>query len=172
MSEKHQQLLNWKPGAGVVVHVDPGLIPRHDLPSDAVPIQIAGKPAFHVTLIKRRAIERCTQAMARVWPGIMAELPNVPSAEPRHEVIQADDPVKNTRCWIVELRNAEAYEALRQELTRRLNRAFEDAGYVGLSVGDNPIRWHITIANNRGGDPFQSSGDPLRKTKQEGAFNE
>jgi hypothetical protein len=157
--------LNWTPDAGIVAPVHPNLIPYFNLPDEATPIQIGGKPAYHVTLIKRRALEHCGAAMAEVWPGILADLPAVPVAQPCDKLIKAKDPVSGTLAWIVELHNADAYEALRKELTDRLEQAFEAAGHPGLQLGANPVRWHITVANNRDGDPFQSSSDPHRFLK-------
>lgn len=154
--------LNWTPGAGIVAPVHADLIPRFKLPAHATTLRHDGRPAYHVTVIKRRAIEHCAAAMAEVWPGILADPPAVPVARPCEALIEAKDATSGTLAWIVELHNADAFERIHVELTHRLERAFEAAGYPGLRLGDNPVRWHITVANNRGGDPFQSFSDPHR----------
>jgi hypothetical protein len=166
---KHQVIepLNWTPGAGIVAPVDPDLIPRFELPTHATTLQHGGRPAYHVTLIKRRALESCGAALAEVWPAVLADPLLVPIAKPHAKLIEATDPSTGTVSWIVELDNAYSFESLRLELTNRLNHAFEAAGYRRLRVGHNPVRWHITIANNRGGDPFQSFSDPHRFLKSQ-----
>ena len=49
--------LNWRPGGGIVAFVPEDRLPNNDLPPEATPIQLDGKPAFHVTLIGRRVME-------------------------------------------------------------------------------------------------------------------
>jgi hypothetical protein len=158
--------LHWIPGGGIVAPVHPDLIPCVPLPAEATRIQIDSNPAYHVTVIKRRALEHCGQAMADTWPGILADPPKLPAAKPHNRVIEAGDPASGTRVWIVELCNAEAFDVLRLDLTHRLEQAFAATGYPALKIGDNPVRWHITIANNCGGNPFNSFGDPHRYINQ------
>lgn len=68
-------------------------------------LQHGGRAAYHITLIKRRALKGCAASLAEVWPAVLAGPPPVLIAKPHTDFIEATDPSSGTVSWIVELVN-------------------------------------------------------------------
>ena len=152
--------LNWRPGGGIVAFVPEDTLPEYDLPPEATRIQLDGKPAFHVTLIGRRVMEPYKDAMTTSWPAIAAAAREPPVAQLSSELKKACNKEKQKTSWFVDVINADAYRNYLRDLVALIDHNLQTAGYGPFinPVMDRPF--HMTVANDRGGDPMCSVSDP------------
>lgn len=154
------QRLNWRPDRGIVAFVPEDTLPEYELPSEATPIQVDGKPAFHVTLIGRRVMEPYKDEMTTLWPAILAAAPEPPVAQLSRELIEASDEERQKTSWVVEVINANAYGEYLRVLVDLIRSHFQTAGYRPFI---NPMKerpFHMTVANDQGGNPMCSVSAP------------
>ena len=148
--------LNWVPHGGIVAHVPPEQIPRIELPPQATTIRMNGKPAFHVTLIGRLVMLPYATALGNLWPGIADTAPPPPTAQLGQELLLGEDKVKHAKSWIVEVLNAAEFRDYVRELAALIDRTLRAADHGRFINEDVGRRFHVTIANDQGGDPMKS----------------
>ena len=153
--------LHWRPDGGIVASVREDTLPEYDLPSEATRIQLDGKPAFHVTLIAKRVLEPYKDAMTTLWPAIADAAPEPPVAQLSPELKKACDVEKQKTSWWVHVINADAYGEYLRVLVDEIGRKMQTAGYGPFNPEMNRA-FHLTVANDKGGDPMGSVSDPLR----------
>ena len=154
--------LHWRPGAGIVASVPEDTLPEYMLPSEATRIQVDGKPAFHVTLIARRVMEPYQDAMKTLWPTIAGDAPEAPVAQLSPELKKACDEKKGKTSWYVDVINANAYREYLRVLVDLIDRKLQNAGYPRFINPEMDRPFHLTVANDKGGDPKGSVSDPER----------
>ncbi len=143
-------LPSWVREGGVVIDVHP---PRRDwpLPTDATPL-----PAFHVTLIGRKVFLEQQDEMAKVWEEVRPILPLPPQAELDATVNQAGNEDRMT--WFLHIANQDEFRSYVQELTSILDDAFTRLIGCGFTNPETDRYFHMSVANNQGGDPLKSIG--------------
>ncbi len=143
-------LLSWVRGGGVVVHVYPE---GQDwpLPADAVVL-----PSFHVTLIGRKAFLELEDAMADVWDSARTSLTELPQPELDTRVDLATDADRKT--WYLHVVNQDEFRACAQKLTRTLDQLLSERTGSRFPNPETDRYFHMTVANNQGGDPLKSIG--------------
>ena len=151
--------LNWRPDGGIVAWVQEDRLPKYDLPPEATRIQQDGKPAFHVTLIGSSALPPYRDAMAAVWPAVLDAAPEPPEVELSPEAGRAHDEVKNKTSWYACVLNPDAYREYLRSLVHLIDQEMRAAG-KGAFEPDFHRRFHVTIANDKGGDPMASVSEP------------
>jgi hypothetical protein len=152
--------LNWRPDGGIVAFVPEDRLPKYDLPLEATRIQLDGKPAFHVTLIAKRVMEPYKDAMTTVWPAILAAAPEPPVAQLSLDLKRACDKEKQKTSWIVEVINAEAYSEYLRDLVALIDHHLQTAGKGSFINPEMDRLFHMTVANDKGGDAMGSVSDP------------
>ena len=141
--------LNWRADGGIVAFVPEDTLPEYELPPEATRIHLDGKPAFHVTLIGRRVMERYKNEMTTLWPAIADAAPEPPVAQLSPELEKAIDDEKKKTSWFVEVINADAYREYLRVLVDLIDRHFQTANYGRFinPMMDRPF--HVTIAMTR-----------------------
>jgi hypothetical protein len=152
--------LNWRPDGGVVAFVPVDRLPKYDLPSEATQIQLEGKPAFHVTLIAKRVMEPYKNTMTTLWPGIAAAAPEPPVAQLSSELKKACDEEKQKTSWYVNVINADAYSKYLHDLVALIDHHLQTAGKGSFINPEMDRLFHLTVANDKGGNPMCSVSDP------------
>jgi len=149
-AKKSAHLPSWVREGGVVVEVHP--VGRDwQLPADAIQL-----PFFHVTLIGRKVFLERQDEMAKVWEEVRPTLPLPPQAELDTAVNLAIDEDRKT--WFRHIANQDEFRSYVQELTSILDGAFTRFTERGLSNPETDRYFHMSVANNRGGDPMKSIG--------------
>jgi len=141
---------SWVPGGGIVLEVH---MARRDwqLPSDATPL-----PSFHVTLIGRKVFLENMDAMVGVWDSVRKTLPQPPYPDLDTTVNLETD--KNRKTWFLDIINQDAFRDYTRQLTGILNDEFRRCIGIGFPNPKTDRYFHMSIANNQGGDPFKSIG--------------
>lgn len=152
--------LNWRPDGGIVAFVPEDRLPKYDLPLEATRIQLDGKPAFHVTLIAKRVMQPYKDAMTILWPAIAAAAAEPPDAELSLELKRACDHKKKKRSWYVNVTNAEAYSEYLRRLVELIDHKLQNAGCGRFINPEMDQSFHVTVANDKGGNPMGSVSDP------------
>ena len=149
-AKKSVHLPSWVREGGVVVEVHP--VGRDwQLPADATQL-----PSFHVTLIGRKVFLEQQDEMAKVWKEVQPTLPLPPQAELETVVNQAVDEDRKT--WFLHVTNQDEFRSYVQELTSILDGAFTRLTESGLTNPESDRYFHMSVANNQGGDPLESIG--------------
>lgn len=154
--------LHWRPDGGIVAIVPENTLPEYVLPSEATRIQLDGKPAFHVTLIARRVMQPYKDAMTTLWPAIADAAPEPPVARLSPELKKAFEEEKQKTSWYVNVINADAYREYLRRLVDLIDHKLQNAGYPRFINPELDRPFHLTVANDRGGDPMGSVSDPPR----------
>ena len=128
------------------------------LPSDATQLH-----SFHVTLIGRKVFLEQQNAMAKVWEAVRPTLPLPPQAKWDASVNQAVDEDRNT--WFLHIVNQDEFRSYVQELTSILAHAFTQLIGRDFTNPEADRYFHMSVANNRGGDPLGSIGS-IRPSKE------
>ena len=152
--------LNWRPDGGIVASVPEDTLPEYDLPPEATRIQLDGKPAFHVTLIGRRVMEPYRDAMTTSWPAIAAAAKEPPVAQLSSELKKACNKEKQKTSWFVKVINADVYSEYLRDLVTLIDDHLKTAGKGPFINPEMDRLFHMTVANDRGGDPMDSVSDP------------
>ncbi len=107
-------------------------------------------------------MEPYKDAMTTLWPAIAADAPEPPVAQLSPELIKAFDEEKQKTSWFVEVINADAYREYLRVLVALIDHTLQTAGYRPFinPMMDRPF--HLTVANDKGGDPMCSVSDPPR----------
>lgn len=151
---KSARLPSWMPGGGVVLEVHLAGQDWH-LPSDATQLSL-----FHVTLIGRKVFLEQQESMAKVWEVVQPTLPLPPQAELETEVRQAVDEDRKT--WFLHIANQDHFRSYVQELSGLLHDAFQKVCGFDFTNPETDRYFHVSIANNQGGDPLKSIGSIKR----------
>jgi hypothetical protein len=151
--KKTALLPSWVPGGGVVIDVDP-TDRGWQLPADATQLQ-----SFHVTLIGRKVFLEQQDEMAKVWEELRPTLPLPPHAELDTTVNQAVD--KDRKTWFLRILNQDQFLSYVKELTSILDDAFNRFGGGSFTNPETDRYFHLSVANNQGGDPLKSIGSPV-----------
>jgi hypothetical protein len=152
--------LDWRPGGGVVAHVPLEQVPSYDLPPEASKIQLDGKPAFHVTLIAKDVMLPYAPTLASLWSSIADAMPEPPVAQLSPNLRAAVSEEKRRKSWFVDVLNADEYRQFVFELAGAIDSALRAADYPPFINGDADRYFHVTIANDQGGDPMKSLSSP------------
>ena len=168
MTPHLQKPLDWKLGKGVVAWIDQNCLPTVTLPPEAHRIVIDGKPAYHVTLLRRREIEPAQEAMSIVWPNVVQQPLLIPQPRIISGIQTAGDASDGDKVWFLLIDNGPEFDAALQKLLVLLHESFSQAGWPNTLIQPETKRWHVTIANTRGGDPLLSSsgGEPSTNQKE------
>jgi hypothetical protein len=142
--------LSWMPGGGVVSEIH-GLTPDWKLPSEATLLHV-----FHVTLIGRKAFLENQNTMIGAWDSLRGTLPSPRPPELETQVRLATDGGRKT--WYLHIGNQEEFRSYVDELTRLLDKAFRRLDGCNFTNPESDRYFHMSIANNRGGDPLKSIG--------------
>ena len=94
--------------------------------------------------------------MAKVWEGVRPILPLPPQAELDATVNQAVN--EDRRTWFLHIANQDEFRSYVQELTNILDDAFTRLIGCGFTNPETDRYFHMSVANNQGGDPFKSIG--------------
>jgi hypothetical protein len=121
------------------------------LPPDATPL-----PFFHVTLIGRKVFLEQQDAMANAWESVRPTLPFPPLAELDSSVNEAVDEYRKT--WFLHIVNQNDFRHYVEELTTILDDAFRRLSGHGFANPSTDRYFHMSVGNNRGGDPLESIG--------------
>jgi len=149
-AKRSAELPAWVPDGGVVLDVH-SASQGCQLPSDATPL-----PSFHVTLLGRRVFLDQQEAMARVWESARPTLPVPPQAEFDAAIHEAVD--ENRKTWFLHVVNQIAFRSYVRELTKILDGAFSRLRGTRFTNSETDRYFHMSIANNLGGDPMKSIG--------------
>jgi hypothetical protein len=151
--------LNWRPDGGIVAFVPEDTLPEYYLPPEATRIQLNGKPAFHVTLIAKRVMEPYKEEMKTLWPAITDAAPEPPVAQLSLELKKAFDEKKQKTSWYVDVINADSYSEYLRVLVDLIRSHFQTAGYGPFINPEMDRLFHLTVANDKGGNPMDSVSD-------------
>lgn len=151
--------INWQVGGGVVLPVCNSDLPSLDLPDStgADFINRNGKREFHVTLIGRQALVIHGQSLVQMWDEIASEAPSMP--RPEFEKVFRVASRGDLKTWYVVIRNQAAFRNRVNSLSALIDQKLKSAGYKCFYNNESHRCFHVSVANNRGGDPFQSIGD-------------
>lgn len=149
--------LAWHPGGAIVCHISADRVPRVDLPRHARPIRLHGRPAYHVTLISRRALEPIGAWMAQVWPRVTGSVLGSPSPSLGSTLFRAEEPSKGRMSWYLEILNPRAWMAYTGTVTLAIDAQLRAMGRAGFVNTDADRLFHVSIANLTG-DPRHSVG--------------
>lgn len=141
-------LPTWLRGGGVVVHVRPE--PQDwKLPTDAVKLS-----SFHITLLGRKVFAGREDAMAGVWDIVQPALPPQPQLGVRVNV-QIEG---GRKTWFLDVVNQGDYRSYVEQLLEKLNGELQARGQKVFAQLPADRYFHMTVANNCGGDPMKSIG--------------
>jgi len=143
-------LPTWLHGGGVVVDVRPEPA-DWKLPSDAVKLS-----AFHITLLGRKVFTGREDAMAAIWDVVQSALPLPPQSQLGARVnVQTEG---DRKTWFLDVVNQEDYRSYVEQLLEKFNRELQARGEKGFEQLPADRYFHMTVANNCGGDPMKSIG--------------
>lgn len=149
-SKEATYLPSWTRGGGIVVHANRE--PQDwQLPSEAVAL-----PSFHITLIGRKVFLGQEDAMADAWESVRRLLPLPPGPELDKHVTLATDEERKT--WFLHIINQDNFRDYVEQMTSILNDAFRQRSGSGFVNPDTDRYFHLSVANNQGGDPMKSIG--------------
>lgn len=149
--------LAWRAGGAIVCHVSADQVPRVDLPKQARPIRLHGRPAYHVTLISRRALEPIGAWMAQVWPHVTGSVFGSPSPTLGSTLFRAEEPSKGRVSWYLEVLNPRGWMAYTGTVTLAIDAQLRAMGRAGFVNTDADRLFHVSVAN-LDGDPMHSVG--------------
>ena len=141
---------SWVPGGGVVIDVH-SAARNWLLPADAT--QLA---SFHVTLIGRKVFLERQDTMAKAWEKVRPTLPLPPQAELDTALNEEID--ENRKTWFLHVANQDEFRSYVRSLTTILDDAFTRLTGSGFTNPEAERYFHMSVANNRGGDPLESIG--------------
>jgi hypothetical protein len=149
--------LSWQPGGAIVAEVDAALVP--DVP---LPIQ-ATRRGYHVTLLGRASLQPVAPVLGRVWLELLVNLrePPVPVLKP--VLALATDPERQRRTWFLRVENPEVFALYVLELTECMDDAVRRINQTGFVNGEQDRFFHVSVANDQGGDPLLSIGGITRE---------
>ncbi len=146
--------ISWRPGGGIVVPVGWEQLLPHELPPEAKSVHFDGQDAYHVTLIRRSVMVPHEQVIPRVWLWITEHAPQIPEPRFSTDIKMTGGEGGAPRYWIALLDNQEEYQMVVNELVDVVERALRRIGYAGFIHEPLNKRFHVTLANDREGDPF------------------
>jgi hypothetical protein len=94
--------------------------------------------------------------MAQVWETVRPTLPLPPQAELEAAMNQAVDEDRMT--WFLHIANQHDFQSYVQELTSILDDAFNRLIECGFTNHETGRYFHMSVANDQGGDPLKSIG--------------
>jgi len=121
-------------------------------------------PAFHVTLIGRKVFLEQQDMMAKVWETMRSSLPLPPEPEFDTAVNQAVDEDRKT--WFLHIANQDEFRCYVEELTSVFEDAFTRLVGCDFTNAETDRYFHMSVANNQGGDPFKNIGS-IKPTDKE-----
>lgn len=149
--------LAWQPGGSIVCRISADQVPRVDLPKHARPIRLHGRPAYHVTLISRHALEPIAAWMALIWPQVTGSVVGSPWPSLGSTLFRAEEPSKGRVSWYLEVLNPRGWMAYTGTVTLAIDAQLRAMGRAGFVNTDADRMFHVSIANLTG-DPMHSVG--------------
>ncbi len=120
------------------------------------PIDAAWLPHFHITLLGRKRFLDVENEMARVWQSVCIVLSTSPNPDLGAEVHLAVDDDRKT--WFRSVVNQGDFRSYVRVLKRILDENFRHLCGIGFTNPETDRYFHVSIANNQGGDPMKSVG--------------
>lgn len=108
---------------------------------------------YHVTLISIRTLKPVKKELRAFWPEILKNLPRapVPQFDTRPRVARRDEGNKET--WFLQVTNQDELRSYVQMIENAIRTK------IPSYEGNEDRFFHLSIANNRNGNPFESIGD-------------
>lgn len=120
---------------------------------------------YHVTLVKSSAVRPFVAPLREIWDDVVAALPSAPVPVFDEHVHLAERDGGRKKTWFLAIKNQREFDAYVSVLCNEVISTFEreqiDVGDIDLFefVTAHERFFHVTVANNRGGDPKKSIGD-------------
>ncbi len=160
--------LEWTPGDG-------GLVAA--VPCEALPTLTEVAPAaeaeavqrLHMTLLRSDSMAPLVDVIASDWERLRATLPPIPW--PQFEsalrvAVRGPKPPKDPpserrprRTWFLAARDQQALRSVLLQVVEALDTASRARGGPGFRHPEPARFFHVSLYNNRGGDPMRSIGD-------------
>lgn len=156
-------VLSWQPGGAVIAQVDPTLVPAVALPAEATRLHEHGRVSYHVTLIGRASLAAVAPDLAEVWPQVLASMRDPPVPVLRPVLALAVDRRKHKRTWFLRVENQADFAQYVRDLAACLARYL---GGVDFQHRERDRFFHVSVANDRAGDPIRSIGAITRQDWQ------
>ncbi len=159
-------LLHWTPGAGGLLATLPA--PRPILhgrrPPDSAPVT-----PLHLTLLCSASMAPLADTLAPQWQTLRQTLPPLPALvldpphphapPPPHPTNEPPDDTRPRVTWFLAAAHQAALHRSLAAIVARLDAADRRSGGPGLSHPEPDRFFHLSMRNNRGGDPRRSIGD-------------
>ena len=160
--------LDWTPGKGGLVAELPTDVALPDLEPpadpDARPVQ-----RLHVTLLARASMAPLVPVLGPSWARLRPTLPAIGLPRfvgPLRRATRAPHPTKDlpavTRdriTWFITVQNPQPLRSALAALVRALDAESQSRGGPAFPHPEPDRFFHVSLYNNRGGDPHRSIGD-------------
>jgi hypothetical protein len=164
--DDERSTLAWVPGhSGLVAVVSPHGLPMVDERALSPDARRLHDDALHITLLRRRSLQPWLDALAPSWPDLARRLPTPPPPrfDPRLRCARrpphpTKDPATETRerlTWFFAVGDQEQWRRALEGIVT----ALADALGAALTHPEPGRFFHLSLYNNRGGDPARSIGD-------------
>jgi hypothetical protein len=148
------------PARALIVPVPPTFGDGLALPPGAVPLRDEAGPALHVTLLSRHTLAPIEEALRARWAALAPTLPPPPRPAPDGPVRRAHDPARGQTSWYVVLAEQAAWRAHVAAVVAAIDAALRRDGLGGFAASEPDRVFHVTLANDQGGDPHRSIAAP------------
>jgi hypothetical protein len=105
-------------------------------------------------------MEPYKDAMTTWWTAIAAAAPEPPVAQLGSELKKACNKEKHKTSWYVDVINTDAYSKYLRDLVALIDHHLQTAGKGSFVNSEMGRLFHMTVANDKGGDPMGSVSDP------------
>ncbi len=160
--------LAWTPGAGGLL----GLVPVSALPTvieEDLPLAARPVRPLHVTLLRSASMAPLVECLGPDWDAIRETLPPVPlprlsgrlrkAQRPPHPDKDPPGETRPRRTWFLAAREPAALQAALGAVVRALDAASRARGGPPFPHPEPDRFFHVSLFNDRGGDPTRSIGD-------------
>ncbi len=162
--------LRWVPGrGGLLASVRPEWVGAPDpgrLSPDAIPIP---RDALHVTLLSTDAMSPLVDTLGPAWPSLRAGLSCPPrprfdghlhrAERPPHPRKDPPEEARPRRTWFLAVADQGAWRRALAQIVTELSRASIERGGQAFAHPESDRFFHLSLFNNREGDPARSIGD-------------
>jgi hypothetical protein len=150
----------WRSGGGIVAPVEPALAPRFVLPDEAVLLSENASPSFHITLIGRKSLLSLAKELESHWDAMRPHCSQPP--QPRLDPVLRLAMDAGRKTWFLHILNQAEFRHYVQDLSCILDEMlYSRSGCRFVNPEENRY-FHLSIANNCGGNPLESIGSIQR----------
>lgn len=162
--------LYWNPGnGGLIARVEPNWLPPFD--RSQLPVDATALPTdhLHVTLLRPESMRGLVDILGPDWGRIRPRLPQPPRPLLGNRLHRAErtpherkDPPNETRpriTWFLKVENEQAWREALQDIVAEFDTTVRERGGIGFSHPEPDRFFHLSVLNNRGGDPKRSIGN-------------